>query len=113
MLALFPQILFLAPLALTLLRITIALVLALAAWRQFREGDILTRVLAVIELAVAAALFVGFWSQAAALVGAILTLIWIFSSDRPYPKSTALLALVIALALVVAGPGAYAFDLPL
>ena len=91
MLSLLPQVLFLTPLAIAVIRITLGILFLYAAWRQFPEKDVLTRILAAL----------------------IVLLVWLFSPKRIYPVSTLLLALVMALSLVVTGPGAFAFDLPL
>ena len=113
MLSLLPQVLFLTPLAIAVIRITLGVLFLYAAWRQFPEKDVLTRIFAALEVVIAIALIVGFWTQAAALAALIVLLVWLFSPKRIYPVSTLLLALVMALSLVVTGPGAFAFDLPL
>ncbi len=114
MLSLFPQILFLAPLSAFIIRIALAILFAGASWRHISEPALTMRVFAIIEIAVAAALVAGTWTQAIALVAAALILAGLFvPSLRTSPRSTALLALVMSLSLVVTGAGAIAFDLPL
>ena len=114
MLSVFPEILFLSPLAATLLRLALAAVFARAAWVHAQRGDTASRTLAFAEVAVALALLLGAWTQPAALAGAIIAAVWIFQrAARATPFSSALLALAISLSLVLTGPGAFAFDLPL
>jgi uncharacterized membrane protein YphA (DoxX/SURF4 family) len=114
MLSLFPEVLFLAPFAALLLRVALAVFLALTAWAHMSRPEILARAWALVEIAAALALFVGAWTQAAALIASV----WLFASlfvpqMRAFPSSTVLLAIVIALSLVVTGPGPYSLDLPL
>ncbi len=114
MLSLFPEILFLAPFAALILRVALALLLALTAWAHVSRPETLARAWALIEMAAAVALLLGAWTQAAALAAAV----WLFASlfvreMRIFPKSTVILALIIALSLVLTGPGPFSFDLPL
>ncbi len=114
MLSLFPDLLFLAPFSALALRVALAALLALTAWRHVSEPQNLARAWAILEIAAAVAIFVGAWTQAAALAAAV----WLFASlfvkeMRAFPKSTAVLAIIIALSLVVTGPGPFSFDLPL
>ena len=114
MLSLFPQVLFLAPFSALVIRIALALVFAYAAWRHVAQGDTISRVLSFLKILVAAALLVGAWTQAVALVGALFALVGLLSPrTRIFPKSTVALVLVMCLSLVVTGAGALAFDLPL
>jgi uncharacterized membrane protein YkgB len=114
MLSLFPQILFLAPFSALFLRISLAILFANASWRHVAQTNITTRIFAILEIAVAAALLAGAWTQAIALVGALLIVIGLFvPSLRISTRSTALLALVMCFSLLVTGAGAVAFDLPL
>ncbi len=132
MLSLFPQILFLAPLGLTLLRVAAGLVfLSFAYFHTTRSGELArVRFLVVgsgawivwfaiiFETAIGIALAIGLYTQLAALVGAIAALkclVW----QKRYPQffllsyTASALLLVICLCLLVSGAGAYAFDLPL
>ena len=114
MLSLFPQILFLSPFAALLIRIILALFLALAAWRHLSRSDMGSRIRSVIEVALAVPIFVGAWTQAVALLGLILVGITLFMPKlRAYPLSTLILGCVLFATLVVTGAGAYAFDLAL
>lgn len=114
MLALLPQILFLGAFAATLIRITLSVMFAYNAWTNVSKSDTAVRGFAVLEAAVAAAMLVGAWTQAFAIVAAImLTLSLALSQFRVWPRSTVVLMLVMAITLIVTGPGAFAFDLPL
>src|SRR3989338_5599444 len=95
MLSLFPQILFLAPLSAFIIRIALAVLFAGASWRHISEPSITMRVFAIIEIAVAAALVAGAWTQAVALcAGALILAGYFVPSLRTSPRSAALLALV-------------------
>lgn len=114
MLTLFPQLLFLAPMAAFAIRVALVVLIVLAAWKHVGSRDITLKTLGVFEIAIALGLLVGAWTQAAALFGALLiTLSLAFPKLRIYPLSTTILALVMIATLVVTGPGAFAFDLPL
>lgn len=114
MLALLPQILFLGAFAATLIRVVVALMMAYDAWQNIARPSLLQRGFAMIEIVLAAMLFVGAWTQAVAIVTAALLAISLFSSQfRVWPRSTVALLLVMTLTLIVTGPGALAFDLPL
>jgi hypothetical protein len=114
MLALLPQILFLGAFAATLIRITIALVLAYNAWHRVSQQDMSARALAAVEIGIAVALFVGAWTQIAAIAGVIVFALALFLPRfRLLPRSSIALALIMTITLIVTGPGAFAFDLPL
>jgi len=114
MLSLFPQILFLAPFAPTLIRIALAILLAYAAWKHITRQDTVARALGVLEIVAAGALFVGAWTQGVALASLVGILCgYLFPRMRIYPMSTMLLGLVLSLSLVVTGAGIFAVDLPL
>ena len=133
MLSLFPQILFLAPLSITLLRVVTALYFGYIAWHLVRKQDEIAHTpmplvgmpkiwmvtfSAVVVGAIGISLFVGTWSQASALLGAIVVLKHLIFYKRfvallPFSKSTYILLFCICLTLVVSGAGAFAFDLPL
>lgn len=114
MLSVFPEILFLSPLAPLLLRASLGALFALAAWKHAQYPGIASRALGTIELALAIALVAGAWTQPAAILGSAVILVWLFRKEsRVYEASAIMLALAISLSLVVTGPGAFAFDLPL
>ncbi|MBI2025511.1 hypothetical protein HYT04_01855 [Candidatus Kaiserbacteria bacterium] len=114
MLSVFPEILFLSPLAPFLIRVALGIIFGLAGWTHFQRQDIASRGLSVVEFVIAIALVVGAWTQPAALLASIVTLMWLFQpTSRVYARSTVLLSLIMALSLIVTGAGAFAFDLPL
>lgn len=114
MLSLFPQILFLAPVAATLLRLSLTFVLAMASWKHSMRSSWALRILGIVEIVLGGLLLVGAWAQAAALAAAIVATLWlVWREARIYPLSTVLLSLAIALSLTVLGAGAFAIDLPL
>jgi hypothetical protein len=114
MLSVFPEILFLSPLAATLIRAALALLFAYTAWYHIERSDIASRVLGVVELIAAGLLLAGAWAQPAALVGAVIVAIWYFQpSSRVVAVSSIGLAFIMCLAVLFTGPGALAFDLPL
>ena len=115
MLSLFPEILFLAPVSIFLFRVALALTLTYSAWRHFSsEADTGTRAFGALEIAAAVSIGAGAWTQAAAL-GAVM----ILAAELGLPRmrtlamGTTLLAFVMAISLVVTGPGAFSLDLPL
>ncbi|MBI5470298.1 hypothetical protein HY968_03195 [Candidatus Kaiserbacteria bacterium] len=133
MLSLFPQILFLAPLALTLLRVVLAIYLAYIAWYLLsRHAEIEHAELPIIGharhgilwlsaisiSAIAALLFIGAWTQVVAIFATVISLKQLVFYKRlkeilPFPPSTCILLLCISLTLIVSGAGGFAFDLPL
>lgn len=114
MLSLFPEILFLAPFSAFLIRLAVAGVLAYAAWQHVAAKDLSVRSISFVEAILAAALFVGAWTQATALLALILIgLQWLLPRMRVSPTSTIALALIMCVSILVTGAGALAFDLPL
>ncbi|MEK7155894.1 MAG: hypothetical protein AAB734_03375 [Patescibacteria group bacterium] len=114
MLSLFPELLFLSPLAAFLIRLALTGVFAYSAWTRMKRPETLMKVFGAIDCLVAVAFLIGFSTQLAALVGIACTIAWLIKADwNPYPKSTAALALVMCLCLLVLGAGPFAFDLPL
>jgi hypothetical protein len=113
MLSLFPELLFLAPLGALIVRLSLAFLLALSAWKHVGDtGSV--RVLGMAEAAVAALLVGGAWTQPASLGALFVIATWLsFPRMSEYSRSTALLALAISISLILTGPGAFAFDLPL
>ncbi len=114
MLSLFPQLLFLSPFAAFLIRLALAVLFSYSAYMRIPHAQTLIKVFGIIDALIALALLVGFSTQLAALFGTICTAAWLIKSDwNPYPKSTAALALVMCLSLLIMGAGPFAFDLPL
>lgn len=114
MLVTFPELLFLAPLSAMLLRASLALLLACTAWVHASQPGMLARAWAAVEIIAAVALAAGAYTQPTALAAAVWLFAGLFVSEmRVFPKSTLVLAIVVALSLVGTGAGAFAFDLPL
>jgi len=116
MLSMFPELLFLAPLSALVIRASVAALFALSAYMRVRgEASTFIYIMAALETLAALSLAIGYKSQLVAFLGVLLIGVWIFMGRpvRQYPLSTALLAAVMSLSLLVTGPGAFAFDLPL
>ncbi|MDE2213174.1 MAG: hypothetical protein KGJ34_01420 [Patescibacteria group bacterium] len=127
----FPSLLdytFFAP---TLLRIVAAIVIAVMVRHHFKNqreiralihpivGNLARYLLALvllIEAAVAVCLFVGFETQLAAIVGALLAIRSLLVRPRvlsPFDRTTDWLLLAVCVSLLITGAGGYAFDVPL
>lgn len=114
MLSLFPELLYLAPFSAFIIRITIGFMFALSAYRHVFIPTPIMRALGVIEGISAVLLFVGGYTQAAALVGFVTIAFTLYVSEyRTFPRSTLALLLIMCLSLLVTGAGPFAFDLPL
>ena len=114
MLSLLPQILFLGAFAATLIRLTLSVMFAIQAWRNASKIGIAPRAFALIEAGIAAALFAGAWTQAAAIVAVVALAISLLAPQfRAWPRSTVAMMLIMSITLIVTGAGAFAFDLPL
>ena len=130
--AVFPELFFLSPLAVTLLRISCAyafLYLA-SSLMQNRRGIARARfpvlghpplwmiwIAAVASLLIGVMLAIGLYTQIAAILGALFLIkhaLWSRwdSSIAPLSRGTLALLLVICASLVITGAGAFAFDLP-
>ncbi|OGJ56595.1 hypothetical protein A2635_00580 [Candidatus Peribacteria bacterium RIFCSPHIGHO2_01_FULL_51_9] len=133
MFSLFPQILFLQPVGVGLLRIVAGIYLVYIGYSLWRErsgvakervpiiGHIpewLSMVAAVVQTLLGLLLILGAWTQLAALLGTIVAFKCVVFADAykkiiPLERSTSILLLVILLSLIVTGAGAFAVDLPL
>jgi uncharacterized membrane protein YphA (DoxX/SURF4 family) len=115
MLNVFPELLFLAPLAALLIRAAAASAFVLAALVHWKHShDMIIKNLSIFEFIIAIALAVGFYTQIAALLAIILIAVWLFIEKfRPLPISTILLLLVMNISLLLTGSGPISFDLPL
>lgn len=128
----FPDLLIFGFFAPTILRIAVAALfayLAYSAWsrrekiahtslpllgKQAWVGPFSTLVYGVL----AVMLFVGYYTQIAALIGALASIKGIVFDHRypevfPLSRSTFVLLAVICLTLMLSGAGAFAYDLPL
>ena len=128
----FPSLLMYNFFAPTLLRVAAAIIFAYLAYRHFKNRDEIARMrfpivgqgawiawcAVLAEVALALALFFGYYTQFAAIVGALSALKHIIWRGK-YPNffwlthSAAFLLLVIMLSLLLTSAGAFAFDLPL
>ncbi len=132
MLSLFPQILFLAPFSATLLRLAAGLVFLYLAYFHYTDrravseelskliggASVICILYSFLELAIGVALFVGAWTQLAALLGFVIAfkMLLIRRSMReikPLSQLSYALLAVICLSLLFTGAGIFAFDLPL
>lgn len=114
MLSLFPELLFLAPLAAFVIRVVSGLTIARIAYRHVFTPTTDIRILGIVEGIVAILLVAGAYTQPAALVAALIIAITLFlPTYRALPRSTLALLLVMTLSLLVTGAGPFAFDLPL
>jgi uncharacterized membrane protein YphA (DoxX/SURF4 family) len=87
-------------------------------WLSHESSVWLAGLLILAELAVGILLFVGAWTQIAAILAALGFLKMAYFNDTlptyaPLPRSTYILLIVICLSLLITGAGAFAFDLPL
>ena len=131
-LSLFPQILWLAPFSATLLRVAVAFVFFSIAWTHTEKREDLSRIdflivghgmwipafAAIVEFGIALALFVGIYTQAAAILAALAAIkffVWKrrYGAMIPISRTASALLFIISLSLLFTGPGAFAFDLPL
>lgn len=132
MLSFFPQILFLAPLGTTLLRVTVAIAFLSIAYIQFtrREeishgglpvvgpGIVWVNISTAVIGLVGVALLLGYATQLAALLALGVSIKHAIFAKRypraiPYCRGEYILLAVMCTVLVVSGAGAFAFDLPL
>jgi uncharacterized membrane protein YphA (DoxX/SURF4 family) len=112
--SLFPQILFLAPFSALMMRMAIGFIIGSAGWSRISAARTpLYRILALLEILVAIAVVLGVYTQASALVAAAILCAWL---ARPrissYPSSTIALALIMAVSLIITGPGPFGIDFP-
>jgi hypothetical protein len=133
MLSLFPGLLYLAPLATTLIRVAAGLTLLYVAYDlTVARGEIAsTKFLvvgripqwfvlfgALVIFVAAVLLVIGLYTQAAAIVGILFGLKDMIFARKyrnvmPLAASTGALLFIMSLSLLFSGAGAFAFDLPL
>src|SRR3989344_7992510 len=128
----FPELLFLSPLAPTILRVAVGLFFLNLAYlssgsnstfaeyfrRKRMGGAAVSWLLSIATLAIAASLIAGFYTQVSAIAGmaeiVILALIKKSSKGMPiYGWSFLILSFFTLASLLFSGAGAFAFDLPL
>ena len=116
MLSLLPQFLFLSPVAITLIRLTVAIMLLLSAGKYLAGSNFnVVKIVGIVSGIAGLLLIVGAYSQAAAIVGA-----FVFAAAKtrfivrsPFSEDAQWLVRIMSLALIATGAGAFAFDLPL
>jgi uncharacterized membrane protein YphA (DoxX/SURF4 family) len=133
MLSLFPGLLFLAPLATTLVRIAAGLAFACIAYRLTMTREEISHaklpivghatewmiwLAALVTFATAVLLIVGLWTQAAAILGMLIALKHGIGTRRyaaiiPLSGGAYFLLFIICLSLLFSGAGALGVDLPL
>ena len=80
-------------------------------WAHISRPETTPRLLGGVEALTAAAILVGAWTQAAALVGACVIALWFaFPTTRTVALGTTALAFIMCLSLIVTGAGALAID---
>ncbi len=132
MLTPFPDFLMFGFFSPTLLRCAAAAIFIYLAYYHFKHKEAIARidmpivgggmwvawVAVIIEMAVSASLFFGYYVQYAAvlgLLGAVKQFVWrnAYPTFFILPRTTSALLIAILLSLLVTGAGALAFDLPL
>lgn len=114
-LSLLPQLFFLAPFGYVLIRGALAALLFISIKEKWStSAPTLLRLLIGAEAITGIALALGVMTQIAALVAIVIFVLWIMLSwARPYPLSTILLGIVMAVVILISGAGLLAIDLPL
>jgi len=119
--SIFPELYTYALIAPFVLRIALAIVAIKHGSRGFGGGrSFLSKITGGIMMASGALVAVGLFTQAAALaILAVLVFVKIFKSKANLenttlsPRAVALLMTAIAASIMLLGPGAFSFDLPL
>ncbi len=111
MLSLFPELLFLAPLSAVLIRLAAAFTFGYIATKRLNASS-MVRGMGIVEALVAVLLFVGLYTQAAAIVGGVLALMHMcVPRFRILPTSTVILVGIMCLSLLVTGPGPFTLSI--
>lgn len=120
MLSLFPSLLSWSQLSPTLIRIVLGAVLLYQSYHELRSGKVstTTKAVGVIEALSGILLFIGLWTQLAALVIVVDLIIRLILKAKSRAFLTDgvnyyLLLLVLAVSLIFTGAGLWGFDLPL
>lgn len=119
MLSLFPSFLTYGQLGPFLLRLTLGAILLYWAYGRIRRRENgKTTAYGVVEAAVGVLLVIGLFTQLAALIALVVFLVELIKKARTKAFFTAgvnyyFILLIISLSILVLGPGAFAFDLPL
>ena len=133
MLNTFPNLLMFSFFAPTVLRVAAACVLLFIVAKHFRRREELAKtkipligtigsgivwIKIMVEVAIAGALFFGYYAQIAAILGSVVALKQLIYAHKyplwvPIARGTSVLLFIILLSLLLTGAGALAFDLPL
>lgn len=133
MLSLFPQILWLAPFSLTILRLGAGIAFVYAGYFMIVRRKDFTKIRlpvihhpalwmlwasGIITIVDGFCILIGYGTQLAAIVGLIIAIKHMslskqYDSLRPLARSTYALLVLICLALLISGAGPYGLDLPL
>lgn len=119
MLSLFPTLLAFGLLGPFLLRVLLGIILIFWSQRRIRNRESGGKLaFAILEGIVGVLLVIGLFTQLAALIAAVVFIIKLIPKVRNKAFLSAginyyFILLVISLSLLVLGPGAFAFDLPL
>ena len=114
MLSMWPELLFLAPFAAFFIRIALSFLFLVVATSRVRSANRTLQAFATADLCIAAALFFGIQTQFVSLMALFCIGTWLsVPRFRPLPQSTNALAFVMALTLIITGPGPFAYDWPL
>jgi len=109
-----PELLFLSPFAAIFTRLALSALFAYVSYRRFRSRSRTLQVFACLDLVIAVALFFGAYTQFMTLFAILCIGAWLARPQwRPLPQSTNALAFIMALNLLITGPGPFAIDLPL
>lgn len=118
----------------TLLRIAVALVFLYVAYEQYQRRDAMAKIpfpiigtvfgmgvvwfAIIVELLIGGALIAGYYTQIAAIFGALAAAKYFIFGNRwptvaPISRGTSFLLFIILISLFLSGAGAFAYDLPL
>jgi len=108
------------------LRLTVAIVLFYIAYHQWKRRSEIARLRAagfpaisiIVNVAIGVALFVGYYTQIAALCAIVGQCVGLWANRRYpqvviVPSSTVVVLIVILISLLFTGAGAFAFDIRL
>ena len=119
-LSVFPYLLSFEQLSPVLIRLVLGAILAYWSYKGLRQKNTssMNKLLAALEGVLGLLLILGLWTQVAALVAAVGLVVMIIQQIRTKSfmnngVNYTLILLVLALSLLVTGPGWWAFDYPL
>lgn len=118
MVSLFPSLLTWSELSPFLIRLTLGAILAYWSYKHLKSSVTQTRSIAVVEGITGILLIIGLWVQLASLVAIIDLVIRLIGKIRSKAFLSDginyyLILLVLAISLLITGPGFFSIDLPL